>query len=338
MKTLEYVGPWEMAMTDAADPAPGAGEVLIEVIATGICGSDVHGYTGETGRRVPGQVMGHETVGRVLAGGDLTAGTLVTVNPILSCGVCERCALGRTQVCAELRVLGVEPSLMGSFAELLVVPERNVIALPSTVSAIHGALIEPLAVGYHALMRAHPAAEDRLLIVGGGPIGQAAALAARRTGIEHVLVSEPTDSRRDLLGRLGFATTSPRELDIDVRRVLGGAATVVVDAVGVSRSFASALSNSTPRARVVLVGMGAREMVIEPYEITVGEREVFGSYCYSEDHFRSTAVWVGEGREELSALVDKTLPLADGDVAFRTAADSADGLKILLFSDPNLGV
>jgi threonine dehydrogenase-like Zn-dependent dehydrogenase len=324
-----------MAMSEVADPTPATGEVLIEVIATGICGSDVHGYTGETGRRVPGQVMGHETVGRVLAGAHgLPAGTLVTVNPIISCGVCSNCVLGETQACAELKVLGVEPGLMGSFAELLVVPERNVVALPSTVSIMHGALIEPLAVGFHALMRAQPTPEDRLLVIGGGPIGQAAALAAGRVGIERVLISEPTESRRNVLDRLGFVTTSPGELATDVATVLDGAATLVIDAVGVPRSFASALSHSAPRARIVLVGMGAREMLIEPYEITVGEREIFGSYCYSEEHFRSTAEWVGAGRVELDELIDRSLPLAEGGVAFRTAADSTDGLKILLVSDP----
>ena len=334
MRTLEYVGPWEMAVREAADPNPQAGEVLIEVIATGICGSDVHGYTGETGRRVPGQVIGHETVGRVLSGGDaFAAGTLVTVNPIMSCGVCTNCVIGETQACAQLRVLGVEPALMGSFAELLVVPERNVVELPPTVSVMHGALIEPLAVGFHALMRAQPTPEDRLLIVGGGPIGQATALAARRVGIEQVLISEPTESRRDLLGRLGFVTTSPEDLGADVENVLDGAATIVIDAVGIPRTFASALSHSIPRSRIVLVGMGAREMLIEPYEITVGEREILGSYCYSEDHFRSTAEWVGGGRDELDELIDRSLPLADGGVAFRTAADSTDGLKIMLVSD-----
>lgn len=94
MQALVFKGPWELAVEEVADPVPGRGEVQIRITATGICGSDIHGYTGENGRRHPGQVMGHETVGRIAQVGDgvdLRIGALVTVNPVIACGVCDAC-------------------------------------------------------------------------------------------------------------------------------------------------------------------------------------------------------------------------------------------------------
>jgi threonine dehydrogenase-like Zn-dependent dehydrogenase len=172
-----------------------------------------------------------------------------------------------------------------------------------------------------------------MLVIGGGPIGQAAALGARRAGVTRILVSEPAPGRRELLEQLGFETTTPDEVEASVQRVLGGKATVVVDAVGIAPSLAAALQHSTTRARVVLVGMGAKEVLIQPYGITVSERVVIGSYCYSEEHFRSTAAWVGEGHPELDLLIDRTLSLAEGPEAFRSLADGSGGSnKTLLLS------
>ncbi|WP_353112605.1 alcohol dehydrogenase catalytic domain-containing protein [Microbacterium sp.] len=319
MHALAYTKPWEMSIVDRADPAPGPGEVVIDVIATGICGSDSHGYSGENGRRRGGQVMGHEAVGRV------RDGALVTFNPLVSCGECGFCLAGQTQACPDARVIGVDPLLDGSFAERVLVPARNVVPLPADMPVLHGALIEPLAVGYHAVMQGAPEADDILLVIGGGPIGQAAALGARRAGLSRILVSEPTAPRRALLEQLGFSTTTPEDAGDELRERFGGKATLVVDAVGLSATVTDALTHSVTRARIVLVGMGAPEITIPPYGITVGERRMTGSYCYSEEHFRSTAEWVGAGRPELDALIDRTVPLSDGPQAFHDVARGTGG-------------
>lgn len=116
MRALVLEGFGRMVLTRRAIPAPGPGEMLVRVLATGICGSDVHGFTGENGRRAPGQVMGHETVGVVVAGASdpagPPAGTVVVVNPTLACGACRRCQQGRANVCATRRVIGVDPAIM----------------------------------------------------------------------------------------------------------------------------------------------------------------------------------------------------------------------------------
>lgn len=335
MLALGFNGPWELSVGERPEPKLRSTDVLIEVIATGICGSDVHGYSGDTGRRFDGQVMGHETVGRVLQKGTdvagLAMGTLVTVNPLIPCGHCAACLSGEEQVCPDQQVIGVEPSLDGAFAERFVAPAQNVIPISEDIPVMHGALIEPLAVGYHAASRGAVSENDRLLVIGGGPIGQAVAIGARRLGATEILVSEPSAPRRELLEKLGFATTTPEGLASAVRESLGGAATAVIDAVGVDASMAAALENSTTRARIVLVGMGSKTMTLAPYAISIGERELRGSYCYSEEHFRSTADWVSEGHPELDLLIDKELPLEDGPEAFRSLADgSILANKILL--------
>lgn len=337
MRALGFNGPWDLTIADRPDPVFGESEVLIEIIATGICGSDVHGYSGETGRRTAGQIMGHETVGRVRDSGSavtqLPAGTLVTVNPIRSCGHCEACLDGENQVCSELKVIGVAPHLDGTFAELIVVPEHNVVTVNPNIPVLHGALIEPLAVGYHAVVQGDLRSTDRLLVIGGGPIGQAVLLGARRAGVTSILVSEPSPERRELLEKLGFATTSPQNLGLAITDVLGDKATAVIDAVGIDSSMSDALTHSTGRARIVLVGMGANRMSLDPYAISVAERRISGSYCYSDAHFRSTAEWVGEGHPELDLLIEKTLPLEDGPTAFRTIADgSVPSNKVMLLS------
>ena len=335
MLALGFNGPWDISISERPEPTVGPSDVLIEVIATGVCGSDVHGYSGDTGRRFDGQIMGHETVGRVAKVGTdvdgVKPGTLVTVNPLIPCGHCTSCDAGESQVCPDQKVIGVEPSLDGAFAEYFVAPAINVVPISETIPVMHGAIIEPLAVGYHAARRGAVSSGDRLLVIGGGPIGQAVAIGARRLGATKILVSEPSDSRRALLEQLGFTTTTPDNLSAEVRDYLGGAATVVIDAVGIDASMASAMENSTTRARIVLVGMGSKTMTIAPYDISIGERELVGSYCYSDAHFRNTADWVSEGHPELDLLIDKELPLADGPDVFRTLADgSVSANKILL--------
>lgn len=332
MKALGYDGPWTMSLVDCPELTPSADHVVLDVIATGICGSDAHGYTGTTGRRTSGQIMGHEAVARVHSGGDLEPGTLVTFNPTVACGSCDFCLRGETQACPDLVIIGVAPTLNGSLAEQVRVPARNVVALSEEMPVLHGTLVEPLAVGYHAVLRGEPRPDDRVLIIGGGPIGQAAALAARRLGATSILISESSEPRRRIVGDLGFATTSPETLSDDVVSLLGGNASLVIDAVGIEATVAAAIGASTTRARIVLVGMGTSRMELRPYGLTVGERSLVGSYCYSEQDFRDTAAWVSEGHPELDLLLGRAFGLHDGGEAFRLVAEGAEPSKTLILS------
>jgi 2-desacetyl-2-hydroxyethyl bacteriochlorophyllide A dehydrogenase len=340
MRALVYHGPGDIGVEERPDPRPGPGEVTLKITATGICGSDLHGYTGENKRRHPGQIMGHETVGRVAAAGpdvpadDLRPGVVATVNPVIGCGVCAECAAGTEQLCAHRRVIGVNKEIDSAFAELMIAPARNVVVLPGSVPEEYGALVEPLTVGYHAAMVGAVRPDDAVLVIGGGPIGQAAALAARRLGAHAVVVSEPNHARRALVQKLGFTAVDPRGGDLteQVRPSLGGAATVAIDAVGTSRTMSDGLTASALGARIVLVGMGAREITLPAFEISTSERSILGSFTYTSREFRQTAEWVASGPAALEHLIDDRVGLDAAPEAFaRLASGDLDASKILVF-------
>lgn len=340
MRALVYHGPGEMGVEDRQDPQPGPDEVLLRITATGICGSDLHGYTGENKRRHPGQIMGHETVGRIAAVGSnvsdptLQPGRVATVNPVIGCGECPQCAAGTEQLCTRRRVIGVDKEIVSAFAELMRAPAGNVVVLPDSIPEEYGALVEPLAVGYHAAARGEVDSGDLVLVIGGGPIGQAAALAARRLGARLVVVSEPNEARRRLVEKVGFATIDPRSGDLaqHVLASLGQPASVVIDAVGISRTLSDGLTASGLGARVVLVGMGARELALPAFEISTFERSIIGTFTYSSRQFRDTAAWVASRPAGLEHLIDDRVDLDRAPDAFaRLASGNLDASKILVY-------
>lgn len=337
MRALVLREAWDLQVETREDPRPGPGEVLVRVTATGICGSDIHGYTGENGRRHPGQVMGHETVGRVQSTGegvDLAAGATVTVNPVIACGECPACRRGAEQTCHRRRVIGVTPDIVSAFAEYMLVPAGNVVGLPDTMPEEYGALVEPLAVGYHAALRGGCTSDDKVLVIGGGPIGQACVLAARRLGLDDVVVSEPSAPRREVLAALGVPTIDPaaRQVDTEVARLLGEPATLVLDAVGTGRSLGDATSASALGSRIVLVGMGAPRVELAAYAISTEERTLVGSFSYSAAEFRETAAWVGQAPAALRHLIDGRVDMNGAPGAFRELGEgTSTASKVLVF-------
>lgn len=338
MRALVFRGPWEIGVESRPDPAPASGEALLRITATGICGSDLHGFTGENGRRHPGQVMGHETVGRVVATGPevrgLAPGTLATINPLIACGECAACRAGAEQSCPRRRVIGVAADLSAAFADLMAAPARNVVPLADDMPEEYGALVEPLAVGYHAARRGDCSAGDTVLVIGGGPIGQACVLAAQRLGVARVAVSEPNPRRRALLADLGAIPLDPAGDDLPERvaEILGGPAALVFDAVGASGSLADAFACSRYGARVVLVGMNAPRVELAAYAVSTEERTLIGSFCYSAEDFRRTAEWVGTAPAVLARLIEDRVGLDEAPAAFADLAKGeSQASKVLVF-------
>lgn len=331
MRVLVLQDWWKLIVAERPDPVPVGRQVLLKIHATGICGSDIHGFTGKTGRRQRGQVMGHETVGRILALGDgvdpgdgLKIGATATVNPVVSCGTCDHCKTGSEQACPRRSVIGVDPAVSSAFAEKMLAPADNVIPLPATMPIDYGALIEPLAVGYHAIRRGRIGPDDRVLVLGGGPVGQACVLAATRQGAGHVVVSEPNPARRRLNEALGAVT-----MDLltagripAVAEALGGPPTIVVDAVGSTASIDSAFAAASSGSPIVLVGMGEADLALRAYEVSTKERSIVGSFCYSREEFKATAEWAGTAPPELSLLVEGRVDLLGSSETF---ADLARG-------------
>jgi threonine dehydrogenase-like Zn-dependent dehydrogenase len=342
MRVLELKDFGKLVVVDREGPAAGPDEVLIDVIATGICGSDVHGYTGENGRRQPGQVMGHESVGRIAALGagtdnaGLAVGQPVTFNPLISCNNCEACDAGQQQHCPERTVIGVNPFIVSAFAEQLAVPVGNVVALSPGTPIVYGALIEPLAVAFHAVRRARIGAGQKVLVIGGGPIGQSVVLAAIQEGAAQVLVSEMDSERRALCGRLGATPLDPLTAPVEdqVRAAFGSLADTTVDAVGIKPTIATALNATKFGGVVSLVGMGSPELVFDAYRVSTEEREIVGSFCYNNQDFRDAAAWVDQGSPVLAELISREVSMEDADAAFAglAAADGTAG-KVLVRLD-----
>lgn len=288
--------------------------------------------------------MGHETVGRVSALGaevdNPPVGSVVAINPVLGCGKCADCGNGRPQRCDTKKVLGVTPSLTAAFAEFVVVPAENAVVMGQSGPIEYGALVEPLAVGFHAAGQGAVTEHDRVLIIGGGPIGQACLLAARRLGATNVALSEPDDGRRARAAALGAKVFSPTADNgaEQVNASLGGRATVVLDAVGSTQSLAAAMSWSTPGARIVLVGMAHPSLDVAAYEVSTHERSIIGSFCYSPIEFAETAAWVSAGGEHLDVLIDERVGFDGAQDAFsRLAAGNSSTCKVMVFPSRLLG-
>ena len=338
MRALVLRDYYDISVEERPDPVPGSGQAVVEVIATGICGSDFHGYSGENGRRHPGQIMGHETVGRVRELGvdvaGLRVGQLVTVNPVMSCHACPACLSGQEQWCPRRVVFGVAREIPAAFAERFAVPASSIVPLPEDMPEELGALVEPMAVGYHAVRRGQPVPDDRVLVIGGGPIGQACLLAARRLGVQALAVSDVSSSRRDLCARLGAEVIDPSAGDLPeaVSNRLGAPATLVVDAVGISRTVVDALAASGLGSRIVLVGMGSPRLELDAYALSTSERSLIGSFTYSAAEFADTADWVGTVPEGIGALIDGRVDLDGAPQSFDDLARGrSKASKILVF-------
>lgn len=340
---LAEIGRLEVRERDT--PTPGPGEVLIRIVATGICGSDIHGYTGENGRRFPGQVMGHESSGHIAAVGEGVAETLqvdtpVTFNPVVIPAEDAEAYAGREQHHPKKVVIGVEPSVPASFADYVLIPAQNVVPLPEALPVELGALIEPLAVAVHAVRRVMNADVKRVLVIGGGPIGQSVVLALRDAGVEDILVSEVDQARRDLIAGLGAKPLDPTQGSVAEQVAAeGGLVDVAIDAVGITPTIQDALSSTLLGGSVCLVGMGSPDVDLKAFAVSTEERSLVGSFTYAAKDFEYAAGIIGKDAERYRLLVSAEVPVSEADAAFKSLANgSATPGKVLVrFDDESEG-
>jgi len=340
MRALVLTKFGELRVEERPTPSAAADEVLIRVVATGICGSDIHGYTGDNGRRVPGQVMGHESVGRVAALGEnaedsgLALEQVVTFNPVVVPPTDAAAYAGREQHSPNKTVIGVVPEIPAAFADYLVVPARNVVPLPEGIPVEYGALVEPLAVAAHAVRRVLVASDRRALVVGGGPIGQSVVLALTMKGVETIYVSEVDPGRRALCERLGATTFDPTAGPLaDAIAAAGGPVDVAIDAVGISASLTDALACTTLGGRVCLVGMGSSRLQLDAFAISTGERSIVGSFTYSAHDFTDAASFVASGAPGIGELISREVSPEEADATFAALArgDGTAGKVLVRF-------
>src|SRR5690349_3989607 len=204
MEALVWLGPGEMEIQRTVAPELAPGEVLIAVHVAGICGSELSGYLGQNSLRVPPLVMGHEAAGEVVEitegtfadGSPVGVGTRVTFNPLISCGDCDRCCIGLTHLCRQRQLVGAHRA--GAFAQFVAVPAVQCYPLPADFSDTVSSLTEPLACSLRAVKQTQARPEQSLLILGAGPIGLFALIAARAEGLQRIYVSDLSESRLEV--------------------------------------------------------------------------------------------------------------------------------------------
>jgi 2-desacetyl-2-hydroxyethyl bacteriochlorophyllide A dehydrogenase len=345
MRAVQWEAPETLSSVELPLPHAREGEVVIEVAHCGICGSDLHSFKSGFAAR-PGQVLGHEFCGTVVetqqvAG--VAVGDRVTARPLIPCGRCRSCLAGETQLCEDGASQGIGYGLRGAFAERVLVPRavlgRTLFALPDEVEDRAGALVEPLAVGLHAVGQAEASPGDRVVVLGAGPIGLAVLIFLRLAGVDGVIVADPSPLRRDAAQRLGAElTVDPGgESTIDAVAAVTGRgssgasarADVVIDCAGVPAAFEDALRLARPGGLVVLCAMYARKVEMRPDRLTGNELTLRGSVGY-RDEFPAVIAALARGDIDASALVSHELPLERIDEAFRIQADPGRSLKVLV--------
>ena len=334
MRALVYTRPNEVRLQDRPYPEMADGEVIIRIEAAGICGSDMHAYHGRDPRRSPGLVLGHEFAGTVVESRDrsIAIGDRVSGNPSITCGVCDHCAQGRSNLCSDRTMVGM--TRPGAFAEYMSIPAASLIKLPGDMESDAAALTEPAATALHAINLSQrvlhrPLQEGRVLILGGGAIGMLAALLLTHYGVDRLAVVEPNAGRRQSIrDHVGCDVT-----DATSAATTESAYDLVLDCVGAAATRNAAFRAVRPGGVIVHVGLQDWASEIDMRKLTLGEIALVGAFVYTLADMRATVSLLRRGAFGELAWVEKR-SLGEGSAAFsdlhhgRTAA-----AKVLLKPD-----
>jgi 2-desacetyl-2-hydroxyethyl bacteriochlorophyllide A dehydrogenase len=343
MRALVYHGKRTLTVEDVPAPVMAENEVLVQVTACGICGSDLHGYLGHSARReasIP-LVMGHEFSGRIVALGTeiggknvppLTEGSRVVVQPVISCGYCPACRAGLNHICPSMEILGIERT--GAFTELVAVPVHRVFALPESVDELDAALTETLAVEVHLFRQMTTPLPRMVVVLGSGAQGLLALQLARLAGAEQVIVTDVIPQRLALAQTLGASVTIRADQEDVVEAVLdctnGWGAELVIDTAGLALTRQQGVATLAPGGTLALIGLGEGETTLNFLPVVAKELNIRGSYCYSDDDFERAVELIAKGQVQIQSMI-QTAPLNEGPAYFEKLADEPEGLvKVLL--------
>ncbi|MCH7522001.1 MAG: galactitol-1-phosphate 5-dehydrogenase [Candidatus Marinimicrobia bacterium] len=319
MKALVHTQPYQLEYTDCPDPTLGADDVLIRVKACGICGSDVQGYTGQTGRRIPPIIMGHEASGIIVGlGAGVTAfepGDRVCFDSTVYCNKCGPCRSGQTNRCEQRQVLGVSvPGFRrhGAYAQRVGVPWWIVTKIPDQMTFVQASLLEPLSIGLHAANRLTPGGPDTVVIIGAGPIGLFILQAVRLKGATRIIVSDIEEYRLGVARQLGAdRVINPAQEDLKgavLEATDGRGAAAVFEAVGIPQTLQTAAGVTQAGGQVIAVGLRDRMVEIDMQEIISRELTLTGSYA-SAGEYREALDHLAAGRMVVDPLISEVLPL-----------------------------
>ncbi len=334
MRAVHYLGDRRLDVAAVEPASPGPGQVRIDVAYTGICGTDLHVLAGHMDSRVTfPAVMGHEMSGRIAEIGDdvqgWAIGDAVTVIPIVSCGDCPACHAGNGHICHNIVFLGIDAdgAMQGSWT----VPGDTLVRLPDRMGLDVGALVEPLAVAVHDVERAGVARGDRVLVIGGGPVGLLIAHVATHYGGE-VLLSEPSQVRRAMAEETGIRTVDPQahEVPAFVETWTGGAgADVAIEVSGSEAGVTSAVASLKVRGRLALVGVHTEPRPMDLFRFFWRELDLVGARLYTRSDYETAVALIEDGNVDVARLISRIEPMDNAHDAFE-ALESGEVMKVLI--------
>jgi L-iditol 2-dehydrogenase len=341
MKALVLQAYNRFVLEEVPRPAIGPDDVLVAVKACGICGSDVHGMDGSTGRRRPPIVMGHEAAGVIAeAGAGVTGwapGDRVTFDSTVYCGACGYCREGRVNLCDRRRVLGVsceEYRRDGAFAEYVAVPQRILYRLPDAVSFEQAAMIEALSIAVHAAGRAPVAPGGTAVVVGAGMIGLLVIQALRAAGCGAIVAVDVDPARLEMAGRMGadagVKADDPGAVEAVQRRTGGRGADLAFEVVGIEPAVRTAVGVLRKGGHLVLVGNLAAKVELPLQGVVTRELTLHGS-CASAGEYPACLDLIASRRVDVGPLISAVAPLAEGPAWFERLHRREPGLlKVIL--------
>jgi L-iditol 2-dehydrogenase len=328
-------------MTDRPRPVPGSGEVLVRIEACGICGSDVHGFDGSSGRRIPPIVMGHEAAGTVAEIGPGVAGfqpgDRITFDSTISCGECPYCLRGESNLCDRRNAFGVscdDYRRDGAFAEYLTVPQRICYRLPNTLSFAEAAMLEPVSVALHAVAVSQLRGGETALVIGAGMIGLLTLQAARAAGCRRIFIADIDNTRLDLARNLGATeaiSSTGAALARTCRELTGGhGVDIVFEAVGRSETVAAAVDCTRKGGAITLIGNIDPEVMLPLQKVVSRQIRLQGTAASCGEYPRAIEL-LTDGAIRVKPLITAVAPLEDGPSWFqRLHAREPNLMKVVL--------
>jgi L-iditol 2-dehydrogenase len=341
MKALTLTAYNKFEFGEVPRPEPGPDEVVVRVRACGICGSDVHGYDGTSGRRIPPIIMGHEASGEIVEVGSAVtswrAGERVTFDSTVYCGKCAYCRDGRVNLCTNRRVLGVscgDYRQHGAFAEYVVVPARILFALPDHLTFEQAAFAEPLSIALHAVERVNPQPGESALVIGAGVIGLLVLQVLKMKGCGRVWVSDLNEARLAIARATGadevFVPTAVDVAAEVARRTGGEGCDLTMECVGFGPAVQTAIDAVRKGGRVGLVGNLAATCDLPLQKVVTRELSLHGS-CASSGEYQSAVDALAAGLIQTAPLLSAVVPLRDGAGWFdRLHAGREPLIKVIL--------
>ena len=341
MKALLLKDYKRLEMTEMPEPQIGPDDLLVRVKACGICGSDIHGFDGNTGRRIPPLVMGHEASGVVSKAGDhvtnFRVGDRVTFDSTVYCGKCFFCRRGQVNLCDNRQVLGVSPGEYrrhGAFAEYVAVPQHIVYKLPETLSFEHAAMIEPVSVAVHAVGITPIHLGDTAVVVGSGMIGLLVVQTLRLAGCSRIIVTDLDERRLRLAQELGAEVClDAKKTDVPsaVRDYTSGrGADVAMEVVGNTQALQTALASLRKGGILTLIGNLSPMVELPLQSVVTREISIFGS-CASSGEYPVCLDLLARKAIRVEPLISAVAPLTEGAAWFqRLYEGNSNAMKVIL--------